>query len=138
VSLHIVIATGSVAPIYRQIVDQVRLAVAAGAVSEGDPLPSVRALAEELVVNPNTVAKAYADLIRDGVIESQAGRGTFIGPRRQVFTKAERQRRVQQSLDTFVNQALSLDFTPQEIRALVAEHLDRAGARTSSGGRNHE
>jgi GntR family transcriptional regulator len=138
VSLHFIIATGSPVPIYRQIVDQVRLAVATGAVAEGHPLPSVRALAEELAINPNTVARAYSDLTRDGVIESQAGRGTFIGPRRQVLTEAERQRRVQQSLVTFVNQALSLDFTPQEVRALVTEYLDHTGARTPSGGRKHE
>jgi GntR family transcriptional regulator len=95
-------------------------------------------LAEELVVNPNTVARAYAELIRDGAIESQAGRGTFIAPRRQVHTKAERQRRVQQSLAAFVNQALSLDFTPQEVRAMVNAQLDRAGSPTSSGGSSHD
>jgi GntR family transcriptional regulator len=137
VPLRVTIATGSPQPIFRQIVDQVRLAAATGALGEGDALPSVRALAEELVINPNTVARAYAELTRDGAIESQAGRGTFIARRRQVFTKAERQRRIREGLASFVHQALSLGFSPDEIRASVADYLDQI-ARTSSGGPDHE
>ena len=76
-NLNIVINTGSATPIYKQITDQVRLAVATGKLAVGDQLSSVRALAEELVVNPNTVARAYTDLAREGLIESRAGRGVF-------------------------------------------------------------
>jgi GntR family transcriptional regulator len=68
------INTGSDTPIYKQITDQARLAVTRGRLAVGDQLPSVRALAEELVVNPNTVARAYADLMREGLLESRAGR----------------------------------------------------------------
>ena len=64
------ISTGSSTPIFRQIVEQVRLAAAMGTLAAGDALPSVRALAERLVVNPNTIAKAYAELSREGVIEA--------------------------------------------------------------------
>jgi DNA-binding transcriptional regulator YhcF (GntR family) len=73
------ISPGSGSPIFRQIVDQVRLAAATGRLAPGDLLPSVRALAERLLVNPNTVAKAYGELSRDGIIETQQGRGVFIG-----------------------------------------------------------
>lgn len=69
------ISIGSDSPIYRQLSEQVRLAVATGKLAMGDPLPSVRALAEELVINPNTVARAYAELARDGLIEARPGRG---------------------------------------------------------------
>ena len=65
-NLNIAINTGSATPIYKQITDQVRLAVATGRLAVGDQLPSVRAMAEELVVNPNTVARAYTDLAREG------------------------------------------------------------------------
>src|ERR1700757_115206 len=110
------ISTGSSVPIYRQIVDQVRCAVAAGALTVGDRLPSVRALAERLLVNHNTVAKAYNDLIRDGVIESRQGLGGVGARRRAIYTKAERNRRLDAALDAFLSEALVLDFSREEIQ----------------------
>ena len=71
------IEASSPVPIYAQIVGQVRAALAGGELEAGDPLPSVRQLASELRVNPNTVAQAYAELERDGVVYVQRGRGTF-------------------------------------------------------------
>jgi GntR family transcriptional regulator len=121
---HIHITTGSGTPIYRQIVEQVRLAVARGALAPGDAVPSVRTLAERLVINFNTVAKAYAELVRDGVLESHQGRGVFVASkRRQVYSRAERLRRLRQAVDTFVNEAVLLDFTALEIRRAVDEKL---------------
>lgn len=79
-SFNITISTGSNTPIYKQITDQVWLAVVTGKLAVGDQLPSVRALAEDLVVNPNTVARAYADLMRDGLIESRGGARSFHHP----------------------------------------------------------
>ena len=75
---HVHVTTGSGTPIYRQIVEQVRLAVGTGALPAGRAVPSVRGLAEKHVVNPNTVAKAYAELVRDGVLEAQQGMGFFL------------------------------------------------------------
>ena len=94
-NLNIAINTGSATPIYKQITDQVRLAVATGKLAVGDQLPSVRALAEELVVNPNTVARAYTDLAREGLIESRAGRGVFVTRKRKMFTREEGRRRLE-------------------------------------------
>jgi GntR family transcriptional regulator len=113
--LSISIATGSTVSIYRQIVDQVCAAVVAGKLEENEALPSVRALADELVVNPNTVARAYGELVRDGIVESRAGRGMFVAPRRQMYTRPERLRRIAPSLNAFVSEALLLGFTPEEI-----------------------
>lgn len=109
------IATGGSAPIYRQIVDQVRRGVASGALQAGEQLPSVRVLAEQLVVNPNTVARAYADLTRDGVLDSQAGKGLFVAPRRVVFSGEERARRLEAALETFVHEVLLLGFDRKEL-----------------------
>ena len=120
------IATGSSVPIFRQIVDQVRCAVANRTLAVGDRLPSVRALAERLLVNHNTVAKAYNDLIRDGVIESRHGLGVFVARRRSIFTKAERTRRLDAALDTFISEALVLDFSNDEIRLALERKLEAA------------
>ena len=118
------ITTGSGTPIYRQIGDQVRLAVATGILAPGDPLPSVRNLADRLVINANTVAKAYAELVRDGALESQQGLGFFVAnKKRQVYSRAERLRRLRQALDAFVHEAVFLDFTADEIRKAVDEKL---------------
>lgn len=122
-ALEFRISTGSPMPIYRQIVDQVRHAVAVGHQHAGDQLPSVRALAETLVVNPNTVAKAYAELVHDGVLESRQGRGFFVADRRQVFSRPERLRRLEQALDALLSEALVLNFTPDEIRAALDKRL---------------
>jgi len=117
------ITTGSGTPIYRQIVDQVRLAVATGALTAGAAMPSVRGLAERLLVNANTVAKAYAELVRDGALDSQQGLGFFVARKRQVYSKAERLRRLRRAAEDFVNEAVFLDFTADEIRKAVDDRL---------------
>lgn len=121
--LSISVVLGSPTPVYRQIVDQIGAAVASGRLAEEEALPSVRALAEELVLNPNTVARAYTDLARAGIIESRGTRGMFVAPRRQLYTRSERRRRMEPTLDTFVSEALRLGFEPDEVRDLVAEKL---------------
>ena len=93
-AFRIQITTGASTPIYRQIVDQVRLAAATGEVPAGQPMPSVRSLAEQLRINFNTVAKAYAELVRDGVLESLPAKGFFVAEKRQVYSKPERLRRL--------------------------------------------
>lgn len=123
--LKLRIQTGSSTPIYRQIVDHVRHAAAVGGRQAGEALPSVRVLAEQLVVNPNTVAKAYGELVRDGVIESRQGRGYFFADRRQVYSDAERNRRLEAALEALLSEALVLNFTPAQIRAAVDRALDR-------------
>jgi GntR family transcriptional regulator len=120
---HINVTTGAGTPIYRQIVEQVRLAVATGALAAGEPMPSVRSLAERLLVNANTVVKAYAELVRDGVLDSQQGLGFFVAEKRQIYSKAERLRRLRQAVDTFIHEAVFLDFSGQEIRKAVDEKL---------------
>jgi GntR family transcriptional regulator len=122
-SFYVHVTTGAGTPIYRQIVDQVRLAVATGTLPPGEAVPSVRSLAEQLVVNANTVVKAYAELVRDGVLESQQGMGFFVAPKRQIYSKAERLRRLRNAVDSFIHEAVFLDFSAEEIRKAVDEKL---------------
>ena len=107
-------------PIYRQIIQHIRRAVAQGQLGLGDQLPAVRTLAESLVVNPNTVARAYQELIRDGVLESRSGIGVFVAEKvRQVFSEAERERRLGHALEQLFHEALLLDFSLPEVRAAM-------------------
>ena len=136
-ALKFVISTGSTTPIYRQITVQVRLAVGTRKLGVDDQLPSVRALAEELVVNPNTVARAYADLAREGVIESRAGRGVFVIRKRKVFTREEAWRRLEPLIDTLIGEAMAMDFTAEELQDAVEKKL-RQWKPVKGGKRNDE
>jgi GntR family transcriptional regulator len=117
------INTGSDTPIYKQITEQVRLAVTNGQLGVGEQLPSVRALAEDLVVNPNTVARAYAELMREGLLEARAGRGVFITRKRRIYSRAEGWRRLEPLLNGLIGEAMILDFTREELRAAFEEKL---------------
>jgi GntR family transcriptional regulator len=86
-------------------------------------MPSVRSLAEQHLVNPNTVVKGYAELVRDGVLESHHGKGFFVAEKRQVYSRSERLRRLRQAVDTFVHEAVFLDFSANEIRQIVNDKL---------------
>ena len=127
--LRINIITGGKVPIYRQVVDQIRSAIGSGSLAVGDPLPSVRALATELIVNPNTIAKAYSALVNDGVIESQRGRGYFVIQRREIFTKKERNLRLSEAINPFIAEAMTLGFDEAEIIAEIQKHFSKLAKR---------
>ncbi len=128
--LSIRLNTNSTSPIWKQIVEQVRLGVSSGRVEAGEQLPSVRALAERLLVNPNTVARAYTELASDGVIDTQPGRGVFVSPPRQVFTKAERHRRIEPLINALVAEGLSLGLSETELADAVLRR-----AQNNKGGK---
>src|SRR3954470_15948861 len=115
------ITPGSPAPIYQQITSQVRRAIGAGLLAEGELLPSVRALAEQLLINPNTVAKAYADLSKDGLVEALPGKGLAVAPRRagMGLTRTERLRRLDPALTQLIHDAIALDLTTDDVRAIL-------------------
>ena len=127
--LRINIITGGKVPIYRQVVDQIRSAIGSGSFAVGAPLPSVRALATELIVNPNTIAKAYSALVNDGVIESQRGRGYFVIQRREIFTKKERKLRLSEAINPFIAEAMTLGFDEAEIIAEIQKHFSKLAKR---------
>lgn len=111
-------------PVYLQLVDQVKAAVAAGAVRDGDPLPSIRPLAEELRVNRNTVAKAYAELERQGAIETVAGRGCFIRTTQSPFRKDARLKLLASEIDQAVVQAHHLQVGKDDFLRLAEARFD--------------
>jgi GntR family transcriptional regulator len=111
-------------PVYLQLVDQVKVAAASGAVHDGEPLPSVRALAEELRVNRNTVAKAYAELESQRVIETIAGKGCFVRAASSPFRKDVRLKLVAEEMDEAVVQAHHLQIAKPEFVRLAADRFD--------------
>lgn len=111
-------------PVYLQLVDQVKSAAASGAIQAGEPLPSIRPLAEELRVNRNTVAKAYAELENQRVIETIAGKGCFVRAGGSPFRKDVRLRLVAERLDDAVVQAHHLQITKTEFLRLAEERFD--------------
>ena len=117
------ISLGSGVPIFRQVIDQIRLAVATGRLAQGEQLPTVRALAEKLIVNPNTVARAYSELAREGVIDPQQGRGVFVAPQRQVYSNAERTRRLAPFIDALVNEGVSMGHDADDIVDALRQRL---------------
>ena len=109
------VRTGSTVPIYQQIIDQVKRAVATEKLSPGDQLPSIRALSKKLTINPNTVTKAYGELIREGVAESRSGRGLFIIERVQFYSEEERLKRLETAMEEFMNKISLLDFDADDV-----------------------
>ena len=87
-------------------------------------MPSVRAVAEELVVNPNTVARAYTDLVRGGVLETQPGRGIFVAERRQRLSDEEREHRLTRAVQQFVGDVALLGFDRMELISRIENELD--------------
>jgi GntR family transcriptional regulator len=117
------IATGDPRPISRQIVDGVRLRIATGELRVGEALPSVRGLAQQLMINPNTVAKAYAELTAEGWLESRQGLGLFVAAPRQRLSDAERARRFDEAVRRFVGEVIALDVSAEEVQDRLAEEL---------------
>ena len=111
-------------PVYLQIVDQVRSAAAAGAIRTGDPLPSIRPLAEELRVNRNTVAKAYAELESQGVIETIAGKGCFVRTNQSPYRKEVRLKLLTEEIDQAVVQAHHLQVTKAEFLRIADQRFE--------------
>jgi len=111
-------------PVYLQLVDQIRYASASGALRPGDPLPSNRPLAEELRVNRNTIAKAYAELESQGVIETLPGKGCFLKENNSPFTKQVRNKLLLAEIDEAVVMAHHIQVDREKFLALVRERLD--------------
>jgi GntR family transcriptional regulator len=123
-------------PVYLQVVDQVKAAAASGAVRAGEPLPSIRPLAELLRVNRNTVAKAYAELESQGVIETIAGKGCFVRANDTPYKKTVRLELLTQVVDEAVVQAHHLQVPRGELVRLVEERFEtfeQARARAAKG-----
>jgi GntR family transcriptional regulator len=116
-------------PVYRQIIDQVRGGIASGLLSAGDQLPTVRQLAVDLAINPNTVVRAYRELELGGLLETHQGTGTFISAQKMKRADAERERQLAQIVSDCVSRAGAAGFTVDELidelRGLASEPIRR-------------
>jgi GntR family transcriptional regulator len=112
-------------PFYRQIIDQVKAAIATESLSPGDRLPTVRQLAVDLSINPNTVSRAYTELELTGLVETQMGSGTFVGNRPVEPDDVERRRMLDQLCQEFLSRASTHGFTLDD----VLQNLDQRKKR---------
>ena len=131
-ALMIQIATGDSRSINKQITDAVRMKIATGELREGTQLPSVRGLAQQLTINPNTVAKAYAELTTEGWLESRAGVGLYVAPTRQRLSESERERRLDDAVQRFVHDVVALDYPASVLQQRMQLALRALGVRKSA------
>jgi GntR family transcriptional regulator len=122
----------SAMPIYQQIASQLRQQIARGVYRPNESLPSLRSLAAEIGVNPNTVQKAYDELTREGLVESRRGAGLFVVDRGSAGGTSRHEKRVHRELSQAIAQALRDGVSPQRIRTLFREALDSEVASTRS------
>ena len=111
-------------PVYLQIVEQIKRLAASGALRAGEPLPTIRPLAEQLRVNRNTVAKAYTELESQGVIATAAGKGCFLADNHSPMKKEVRQRLLAEEIDAAIVEAHHLQISPEEFLKTVKERLE--------------
>jgi GntR family transcriptional regulator len=109
------IDTKSGVPFYRQIIEQVKFAIARGDLQPGDQLPTVRQLAVDLSINPNTVIRAYRELELGGVLETHQGSGTFVGQEKPDVDALERQRMLDQILTELLARASGYGFSIRDV-----------------------
>ena len=102
-------------PVYRQLIDQVRGGIASGMLAAGDQLPTVRQLAVDLAINPNTVVRAYRELELGGLLETHQGTGTFIGTQKMKRPDAQRERQLAQIVSDCVSRAGAAGFTVDDL-----------------------
>jgi GntR family transcriptional regulator len=119
VQIHISPADG--VPIYLQIVNQIKYLVACGRLSTGEELPPIRVLAERLLINPNTVARAYRELEQAGVVEKRRTAGTYVTDQRSPLARRERVRILSERIDALLAEARQMDFDLEEVVELIRQ-----------------
>jgi GntR family transcriptional regulator len=115
--------TAARAPIYRQLIEQVRAGIARGRLQPGERLPSVRQLSKDLVVNPNTVARAYQELEREGVIYTRQGLGVFVAAPQSALREDVKRQRLVELVDGLLTEAVHLGFQSGEVTGLLTQRM---------------
>jgi GntR family transcriptional regulator len=115
--------------VYRQLIDQVRAGIASGSLNAGDQLPTVRQLAVDLAINPNTVMRAYRELELGGLLETHQGTGTFISDKKPEKKTVERERQLSQMAGEFAARAGAAGFTLEELIDRMRDLLPHPAAR---------
>ena len=128
-SFHFRLDLHSGVPVYRQLIDQVRAGMASGSLSSGDQLPTVRQLAVDLAINPNTVLRAYRELELGGLLETQQGTGTFITQKKPRRDDVERERQLNQLVGEFLARAGASGFTAEDLLKQLRELIHEPAPR---------
>ncbi|MFB3895782.1 MAG: GntR family transcriptional regulator [bacterium] len=123
--MFILIDTASGLPIYLQIINQIKYSIAMEAIKSGDQLPSVRELASQLRVNPNTVAKAYTELERDGIVFTKRGEGTFVSDIGVALSEEEKNRIIAEMLNRTLVQAYHLNLTADRVKDIFNNEIEK-------------
>lgn len=124
-------------PIYLQVMQQIKYLVASGRLQPGDELPSIRALAEELIVNPNTIARAYRELEIEGVVEKRRTAGTFVSDSGSPIARKERLKTLKQRIDQVLVEAFQMGFGLDEVLKLI-QQSDLNQPTTKKGASSNE
>ena len=115
------INTASRTPIYRQLQEQIRSAIARGELKAEERLPSVRQLSKDVVVNPNTIARVYQELEREGLLVTRQGLGVFVGTPKRDLMKRARDGRLTELLDKLLTEAVHLGYSAAEVKEMLAK-----------------
>lgn len=118
--MHIIVNTSSMIPIYEQIMEQIKAAIMAGTLQEGDNLPSVRGLSKELKISALTVKKAYDNLEQEGFTVTVHGKGTFVAAVNSQLLQEEHRKEIEENLEQVILKAIRCGMTAEEIRNLFA------------------
>jgi DNA-binding transcriptional regulator YhcF (GntR family) len=123
--MHFDIRPSSEIPVYEQIYSQIIFVIASGALDSGAEFPSVRDLADQLTVNPNTIARAYKELAERGILEAKRGLGMEVTEQAPAICRAERQDRVRRRVREVLREAVSSALPAQEVERIVSDELHR-------------
>jgi GntR family transcriptional regulator len=134
--VQIKVDTKGFVPLYEQVKAEIRRLAAIGAVKPRDPLPSIRDLAAEILVNPNTVARAYRELEQEGLITTQKGRGSFLAARRSMELERNIEAHLSRVMDETIREGLRFNLGPGKIRKLFEDRLQRSGEPGREGEHN--
>lgn len=132
VPLAIAVAPGDPRSLAGQVVDAIRRKITAGELAVGDQLPSVRGLAQQLAINPNTVSKAYGELVAGGWLQPRAGLGLYVAAQRDQLSADERDRRLDAAVERFVNEVVAIRGNPDEAAQRVTDALGALSLRQSA------
>ncbi|MDR2633544.1 MAG: GntR family transcriptional regulator [Treponema sp.] len=113
-------------PVYRQIIRQIEYAILSGRLQAGDRLPTIRSLAVDLKINPNTIAKAYGELEIRGILNKQVGSGTYISGKKPAGEEDARDLKIQEVLGRFMEEARSLGLSKKELMNLIEAYDERS------------
>ncbi|HUY88672.1 MAG TPA: GntR family transcriptional regulator [Pirellulales bacterium] len=134
--MQIHVSTNDGSPIYLQIVNQVKYLIAAGRLQPNDELPPIRVLAERLLINPNTVARAYRELETAGLVTKRGTAGTYVSATRTPLVKQQRLKILSARIDVLLAEAAQLDVSHDELLALVADRQRILKSEPAAANRN--